>query len=92
MSRRTPRGKKEQPITRLCIDCKHISLPSKPAGRMYAARCKHPLFINPVDGTGREYCSTLRETKCGPRGKYWEAWEKNKGWLDRWLPSPADFL
>ena len=85
-------SKKKSAVMRFCIDCKHIDPFIKPAGSVYLSNCKHPLFVNPIDGTGCELCSTLRASRCGPSGKYWEAWEKKKGWLDRWLPSPADFL
>ena len=38
------------------------------------SRCRHPLYLNPVDGSGGSYCDILRmnEHLCGREGRHFE--------------------
>lgn len=51
-----------------CITCEWYE------SNMFVPGCRHPLFMNPVNGNSKYSCHFVRssETRCGREGKYWE--------------------
>jgi hypothetical protein len=59
----------------LCKDCKYFERPFLHSKKF--AKCKHPRYCNPIDGSGGVYCDIVRECDsntydCGREGRLFQ--------------------